>query len=235
VISRFHRSAISSARRLADCHACLLDHLGVLSAFGEQIERLNARQYVLERREQIGRGSYEPSIRLRGPLIEAADLDVLGRAVDLGNQQVTALDAATVAGVIDSPRAWRVGSGHDRTPRQILMPRRFITWWKFCDSGGAGRAHDLTDGLGAKERGCHLYSRGYDRPPLMGSVTRLNFRLASMWNRYLVPPARLAILLELNYGPLRVADRRPGGRLCIALGLSLGQPHQQQREMAAWW
>ena len=56
--------------------------------FGEQIEHLNARQYALEGREQIGRGSYEPGIRVRGLLVEAADLDVLGRAVDLGNQQV---------------------------------------------------------------------------------------------------------------------------------------------------
>jgi hypothetical protein len=38
-----HCSGISSARRLADRRARLLDHLGILSASGEQIERLNAR------------------------------------------------------------------------------------------------------------------------------------------------------------------------------------------------
>jgi hypothetical protein len=36
-------SVISSTLRLADRRARLLDHLGVLSAFGEPIERLNAR------------------------------------------------------------------------------------------------------------------------------------------------------------------------------------------------
>jgi hypothetical protein len=43
VVSGFHCSGISSARRLADRRARLLHHLGLLSAFGEQIERLNAR------------------------------------------------------------------------------------------------------------------------------------------------------------------------------------------------
>jgi hypothetical protein len=42
-VSGFHCSGTSSARRLADSRARLLDHLGLLSAFGEQIERLNAR------------------------------------------------------------------------------------------------------------------------------------------------------------------------------------------------
>jgi hypothetical protein len=41
--SGFHCSGISSACRLADRRARLLDHRGLLSAFGEQIERLNAR------------------------------------------------------------------------------------------------------------------------------------------------------------------------------------------------
>src|SRR6516225_5569400 len=99
-----------------------IDHFGVLAVFGEQIEHLNARQYALEGREQIGRGSYEPGIRLRGLPVEAADLDVLGRAVDLGNQQVAGVDAEIVVGVIDGPRAWRVElNRHDRVPR---CPRR---------------------------------------------------------------------------------------------------------------
>jgi len=45
---------------------------------------------ILRNREQIGRGSNEPRIRLRGLLIKAANLDVLSRAVDLGNQQAPA-------------------------------------------------------------------------------------------------------------------------------------------------
>jgi hypothetical protein len=40
-------------------------------------------------------------------LIEAVNLDVLGRAVDLANQQVAGVDAEIVVGVIDGPRAWR--------------------------------------------------------------------------------------------------------------------------------
>jgi hypothetical protein len=43
VVSGFHCSVISSAGRLADRRARLLDHLGVLAAFDEQIEHLKAR------------------------------------------------------------------------------------------------------------------------------------------------------------------------------------------------
>jgi hypothetical protein len=53
---------ISSARCPADRRARLLDYLGLLSAFGEQIERFNARWYTLESREQIGRSGNEPGI-----------------------------------------------------------------------------------------------------------------------------------------------------------------------------
>jgi len=41
-----------------------------------------------------------------------------------------------------------------------------------------------------------IVSRRYGRSPFMCSASRLEFRLASMRNRYLVAPARLAILLE---------------------------------------
>ena len=109
VASGVHCSVISLAPRLADRRARLLDHLGVLSMFAEQIERLNTRSYALESREQIGRGSYEPGIRLRGLLIEATDLDAFARAVDLGNQQVAGVDAEIVIAVIDSP--WGLACG----------------------------------------------------------------------------------------------------------------------------
>ena len=72
MVSEFHCSGISSARRPADRRARLLEHFGLFSAFGEQLS-VSTRQYALESREQIGRSSNEPGIRLRGLLIEAAN------------------------------------------------------------------------------------------------------------------------------------------------------------------
>jgi len=63
-----------------------------LASSPRSVDRLSVSTRASSSRKQIGR----EGIRLRGLLIEAANLDVLGRAVDLRNQQIAGVDAEIV-------------------------------------------------------------------------------------------------------------------------------------------